>query len=321
MRFGLYGRLSWRQGAWVFGAFGLAALTLAAAMTWRATVELRAWPRVEAHVDTADVVTTGGVNGRALYAARLRLSYRYQGHDYRTFSTMPQEWDVYGFAAQAAAKRLQAGRVLVMLDPDRPGSAVPREGSGLSFIFAGFFGFFGFAFLAVAFLARRTGQRQGLDRLSPANLPASPRFAITLFVGTGALFIISAAIGAVIGPDGKNWTPAQGRVERADLVETSRGMYALRTWYAYEVNGQSEHVPVTSNTSRPFAAANALASGAVLGATAPLLVDPSNPFRVTTPQASRWQGILIPMAFGVFGLILVVLGVFIRRRQAVDGSR
>jgi len=270
---------------------------------------------VEAHVDTADVVTTGGVNGRALYAARLRLSYSYQGHDYRTSSTMTQEWDVYGFAAQAAATALRSGRVLVMLDPDRPGSAVPREGLGVTFVFAGLFGFFGFVFLAVAFLARRTGQREGLDRLSPASLPASPRFAIILFIGMGALFMISAAIGAVIGPDGKNWTPAQGRIERADLVGTSRGMYAVRTWYTYEVGGQTHRVPVTASTSRPFAAASTLASRAVVGDTAALLVDPSNPYRVTTPQVSHWEGILIPIAFGLFGLILVVIGVFIRRRE------
>jgi hypothetical protein len=315
MRLVVYRRLTWRQGAWVFGGAGLVSLVLAFYMMWELSVELRTWPRVEAHVDTADVATVRRVNGTTLYAARLRLSYSYQGRSYQTSATVRQEWNEYGLAAEEAIQATRAGQALVMLDPDRPASAVLREGSvapasGVSLVF----GVLGLVFVAFGIGALRRGRREGLDRLSPSSVPAAPRFATTLLAGMGVLWIIGAVIGSVIGQR-KSWTPMQGQVERADIVEISRGMYAVRTWYTYEVNGQTFRAPVTANTSRPFAAARRLADDAERDRTTALLVDPSNPYRVASAQTTHMEGIVIPTVFGLVGTVLIAIALLIRRQS------
>ena len=313
MRFLVY--LTPRQGMWVFGGAALATLAVAFYIAWAVTVELRTWPRVEAHVDSADVATVGSAKGRPLYAARFQLSYRYQGLNYRTSITQRQHWDEYGFAAKEATQALQAGQLTVMLDPHRPGSAIPREGAaGAPFVIAAAFGVIGILFIGFAIVAWRTGQWGGLDRV--ARLGAqSPRFAIMIFVGMGVLFIGSAVVGAIIGPEGKHWTPVQGEVTSVDVIETSPGTYAVRTWYSYIVSGQTYRAPVMANTSRSsLETAHKLASEAEHGGVAALLVDPSNPNRVTSARVSRVEGIVIPAAFGLFGIVLIAIGLVIRRR-------
>jgi hypothetical protein len=176
------------------------------------------------------------------------------------------------------------------------------------------------AFLAFGIIFLRLGQREGLDRLAGAYEPGSPRLAGAMLAGMGALFVISAAIAAVVGPQGRSWTPVQGSIERADVVEVSRGMYAVRTWFSYAVDGQTYHAPVTANTSRQeFAAARRLADGTEQGRTIALLVDPSNPNRVVSAGASRGEGILIPAVFGLLGTVCIAVAVLIRRHGT--GSR
>jgi Protein of unknown function (DUF3592) len=316
MRFVFYRLLTYRQGAWVCGGAGLAILAVAFYMARGVSVELRTWPRVEAHVDTADVATVSGPKGTTVYAARLRLSYRYQGQNYRTSATLRQEWPDYGTAASEAARVSQGGQALVMLDPNRPTSALPREGAASGpFIIAAIFGVIGLAFVSFGIGAWRTGLREGLDRIAGSGLATAPRFASALFAGMGALFIIGAVVGAVVGPQGKYWTPVQGRIDGSDVVEKSPGMFAVRTWYTYAVSGQTYRGPVTANTSRAYAAARRLASEVEQGGANALLVDPSNPNRVALATASRLQGIVMPTAFGLFGALFVAIGVLIRRRE------
>jgi hypothetical protein len=314
MRFAVYRRLTYRQGAFVFGGAGLVMLAAAAYMTWRGGVELLTWPRVEAHVDTADVLTIRGVHG-LVYAARLRLAYSYGGQNYRTSATVRQEWPDYSFAAEDAARAVGAGRVVVMLDPDRPGAPDPRMGSMGAFVIIPLaIALLGLVFAAFGGMALRVGRRVGLDRLTGSNEPGSPRVAAAWLAGMGTLFVIGAVIAAVLGPQGASWTPVQGRIESADVLEVSRGMYAVQTWFTYTLDGRTYRAPVTANTSRnDFAAVSRLAGEAEQSHTAALLVDPSHPNRVVTAGVSRAEGIVLPAAFGLVGIVLIGIAVLIRR--------
>jgi len=208
-----------------------------------------------------------------------------------------------------------------MLDPDRPAAPDLRMGSMGAFVILPLaIGFFGLVFLAFAILAFRTGQREGLDRLTGSNQMGTPRQAVAWFAGLGALFVIGAGVAAVLGPQSKSWTPVQARIESADVLEVSPGMFAVQTWFTYEVDGRTYRAPVTASTSRnDFAAVSRLAGEAEQSRTTALLVDPSNPNRIVTASTSRVEGIMLPAVFGLFGVLLCGIAAVIHRHGM--GSR
>ena len=140
-----------------------------------------------------------------------------------------------------------------------------------------------------------------------------------MFAGMGALFVISASVVAVIKPGEQRWSSVQGRVESTDLVQVSQGMFSVRTWYSYEINGQSYRAPVTANTARPFDAATSHAAETEAGRSVPLLVDPTNPERIATRDAVHAEAVILPAGFGLFGLVLIAIGAIIRRRGMGHG--
>jgi hypothetical protein len=173
------------------------------------------------------------------------------------------------------------------------------------------------------------GRRQGFDHVGEATT-ASPRMVVPVFAGMGGLFVISAVIAAMLGPQSKSWIPAKAQVDRVDVVQAStstsdRGMrqpggyaqrmYAVRTWLTYTLDGQTYTSPVTAATARNDSVAVARrASATVPGAPIDVLVDPANPYRVVTAAASRDNIILIPFIFGSIGVVLIVIAVVVRRQ-------
>ncbi len=325
-----YRRLTWRQSAWLFGGMGVACVCAAIYMSWRLGVELRTWPRVEAHVDSAQVVTRAAARStmrtatqptaspRLTYAARLWLTYAYDGRTHTTLADESAGWSDYGSAATAGNHAVQLGRVTAMLDPARPGSAVLRQGSVLGvFIFPAVIAFFGLVFAGFGSLAQRAGSRLGMDTLSGEPVAPAPRLATAILGILGALFVASAGIAAAVGPQTAAWTPLAAHVDSADAVAVSHNMYSVRRWLTYTLHGTTYHAPITASTSRnSFSAVSRSAADAVRSGAVAVLVDPQNPYRLTTTGASRATAVLIPLLFGLLGIACLGAAVWIHRTGA-----
>ena len=144
----------------------------------------------------------------------------------------------------------------------------------------------------------------------------APRMAIAIFGITGALFVGGAVVAAIVGTQSESWTPVEAHVDSAGAVQVSRNMYSVRRWLTYTLNGTTYHAPITASTSRnSFSAVSRSAAEAAHGGLA-LLVDPQNPYRVTTPGASRAAAIWLPLLFGFLGTVCLVVAVWIHRKGA-----
>ncbi len=320
--FSWYFPMSWGAGTVVFGGAGLLMLAIATYLTWQQSVELQRWPRVDAHVESADV-TTRTVYAGTVYGARLSLTYRFDGREYRGQANLHEDSD-YAVAAKAVFDANQAGQVTVMLDPRHPEMADPRLWPVWTLFFApiliGSLGL-GFSGFGLAFLVM--GRRQGFDKVGQASTQ-DPRVLWPWFAGFGALFAIAGVIGGILGPQGKSWIPAQAQVESADVVRVSvntQPMFAIRTWLTYSLAGRTYRTAVTGETSRDPAVAGRWASAASVQRAVDVRIDRGNPFRVMVGHASPVDAVLIPAIFGGFGVLFFGIGLLIRWEVLKQPSR
>lgn len=316
-----YFPLSWRAGTVVFGGIGLVVLGIAAYLTWQQAVELLRWPRVDAHVESADV-TTRTVYGGTVYGARLSLTYRFDGREYRGQATVHEDSD-YAVAAKAVFDANQAGHVTAMLDPRHPEVADPRLWPVWTLFFAPILiGSLGLGFSGFGLAAWVMGRRQGFDKVGQA-WTQDPRVVWPWFAGFGALFAIAGVIGGILGPQGSSWIPAQAQVVSADVVRVSANnqpMFAVRRWLTYSLAGHTYRTAVSGETSSDAAVAARRASAASVQREVDVRIDRGNPFRVMLGHARPLDAILIPAIFGGFGVLFFGIGLLIRRQVPKQGS-
>jgi hypothetical protein len=328
--FWFYRQLTWGQAAVAFGGFGLVLIGVAGYSTRQLAVELRTWPRVDAVVDSTAVATVAGPKGN-VYAARLWLRYTFNGHDYHVAAMTRGEWSEYAFAAADAREVQHAGHIAVVLDPRHPEIADPRLGPPLElFIVPGVFAFLGLVFLAFATAFFLLGRRQGFRHAAQAY-SSSPRPVVAILGGMGAIWVIAATVAGVHGPQSGSWRPVMARVDHADVATASVDqlsqpsspsaayigrLYAVRTWLSYTVDGQTYISPVTARLSRNDASATArLAAAITVGSVVKVFVDPGNPYRLVTESGARADAVLIPLGFGVAGLVMLVAAALIHRQM------
>jgi hypothetical protein len=329
VRLYIYRELTWRQGAWLFGGVGVITVSVAVYVAWLLNVELRTWPRVDARVDSADVITVSGVNGTS-YASRVWLFYEFNGVDHQGPATVRRRWADYASAAGDALEARRLGHLTALLDPRHPETADPRVGSIAElFLVPIIIGFLGLVFAAFAYGAVIMGRRQGFDQVG-REITARPRFALLMFGGMGLLFVVAAVLAAILGPQSKSWIPVIAQVDSVDVVQVTtsthgRGgrstAYALRTWLTYSVNGRTYLSPTTANTARSDSGAAARQGRDARRGPTDILVDPTNPYRVVAAASARRDGVLIPLIFGLIGALLIAIGILIRRQATKPHRR
>ena len=324
-----YFRLSWGQGMVVFGGIGIILLGAAAYMTWQQTVELLRWPRVDAHVESADVTTLQNTTG-TFYAARLLLTYRFNGREYRVQTNPQQNSDEYADAAKEVLDANEAGHVTAMLDPRHPEVADPRLGPvWVLFVWPFVIGTLGLVFSGFGIAFWVMGRRQGFGKVADASTQ-DPRVIWPWFAGFGAVMLIAGVVPGLVGALGKSWIPVQAQVESADVVRVSvpanmnqqtndEPMFAVRTWLRYSLDGRTYRTAVTAGTSGNDADEVAqLARAASVPRLVDVLIDPGNPYRVMTAHSSRLAAIMFPAIFGGFGVLFLGIGFLVRRTQSTS---
>jgi hypothetical protein len=316
--FWTYRQLTWGQAAVVFGGVGSLFTGIAGYGAWQLAVELRTWPRADATVDSTAVATVDGAKG-ALYAARFWLRYTFDGHDYHVTALTRLEWPDYASAAADAREAQHAGHLAVVLDPRHPEIADPRVRPPLElFVVPGLFAFLGLVFLAFATGAFLLGRRQGFRHLGQAY-SSSPRLAVAILGGMGAILVAAATVAVVHGPQSRSWRPVKARVDHTDVVSVRfyrDRTYAVRTWLSYTLYGQAYVTPVTARISRSDSSATArLAEVVPVSSVVDILVDPGNPYRLVTASGARGDAVFIPLGFGGAGLVLLVVAALIHRQM------
>ncbi len=319
MGFGLRwsGTLTWRSATVIFGGVGLLMVGFAARETGRLRGELRSWPRVLAHVDSATVTTPSSPRGD-VYTDRLWLSYQLAERDYTTPVNDNVYSSGYGSAVRAAAEAARVGTIEAMVDPRNPRKLTIHPGrwgfytgvlilGGLGLFFCGF----GALFLAM-------WRREGGDHVSSTSwdLPRPLAFAFlglmtAMFAGGGFFFLHLMRHQRTV------WRPAEARIDSVDIVRQSSSsssghsdLYATRLWISYEMGGRAYHAPMVRGSywSSYYGIARR-AEAARREGTARVLVDPDDAYDVIAKPRGIgliWLPWLFVAVGGVFLWVMVV---------------
>ena len=325
-----YRRLTWGQGACIFGAIGLALLGLALYMAWGLGVELRTWPRVQAHVDSAKVASETDPP-RDLYSARLWVTYPFGGRTYSTSSTGGMASSSYGWAVRTGESAVRAGTIEALIDPAHPASLKLRPGATWEF-FADplILGGFGLVFAAIGALCLRFGLQRGFNSPGVAYAQSSsPRLAAAFCVTMGVLFIGGAIVGFVVGLRQTTvWVPGQAHVDSTDVVQQTesntrsasntqvgpRYTYAVRSWLTYELNERTYRAPLVASTShRSYDYAQRSARDAASAGPIAVMINPRDPYDIASTRRSQVNMIVLPLVFGFFGVVCLAAAVLFKR--------
>lgn len=322
-------RLSWRGAALAFGGAGLVMVVLAAQLAYHLRTMLATRARVEARVDSADVVSglrTHGV-GRfrrdqdVVYAARVWLTYQTDGNTYAGPLVEGDSSRFYDRAMHDATEAVRLKGMMVMVDQKNPRAVVRLPGSTWSF-FGGplVLGGFGVLFVVWGAVYLRSGLGRGLDRL--AGDPDVYRMSVArgaILAGMcGILLVLTAGVLAHVENDmTAAWIPVQARVDSADVVSKSDHTYAVRKWLSYEIGGRAYRVPRIASLWRDDSGAAVRAAAAARGEIAPTLVDPSDRYNVS-PMTTAATRVWLPIIILGLGLICLAGAAIVWRRRARD---
>jgi uncharacterized protein DUF3592 len=324
-------QLSWGAAALLFcgAALVLGALTARSVRQLRA--ELATWPRVRAHVDSADVVSAIDPR-RDRYAARLWLSYRTAGVTYTAPVTDNDYTSFYGSAVRAAAAASRSGTVVALVNPQEPRALTLLPASGWQlFIGPLLLAVMAAACAGLGLFCLWRGRQHGFDAPAgtPYTEPASAGWGV-LFAGILALmFAAGAGAAAYIGRhQAATWRRVQARVDSADVVQAPRGTsgrfnsgqrspgFAVRRWLRYSIGGREYRAPLASSFATSNYGAVARAAAAAGGQVMPALVSPGDPYRILSDAQITANTVWLPLIFGGCALgCFAVMGLFWRLRS------
>jgi hypothetical protein len=288
--------------------------------------ELRSWPRVEAHVDSAAIESRNGVSRQNMYAPRLWVTYRYARRTYakRITGNYNNDWVA---AAHAVDSARRTHTVTLMIDPSTPTNVTSNAGYTVGFFIwplmqAGMSAVLLFIGIGLGVAAGKSSTgATGTSRTSPA-FHTTPRRNAAL-AGTLAIVLLAGMVAILVRWHRRptNWVATRAVVDSADVVRqsfsstSSRSSYTVRLWVGYTIGGRAYHRPVltgeawTNNQSSVERQARAIRAHAPVD----LLVDPDDPYRATM-DATVGGSTVVTLTFG--GLAVVLLGIARHRRRA-----
>ena len=291
----------------VFGGIGLALMGLATRWAMELRRELESWPRVQAGVDSAGV-TSPTHPRRDVYAARLWLTYTYDGWNYVSPVTEGVYQNDYGSAVSRSEAAARKGTAQVMLDPQHPRAVQLDPGYSWRFFFGPLiFGGLGAVFGAFGLMSMVLGLRHGMAQPAQFFIPMSPRVAVFFAAGMAVLFLGGTAVALWLGHGQRqSWVPLDAHVDSADVVRANHGTWAVRQWLSYTVRGRSYRAPLTasfatSNYQRQLGNAAAMERQGVLR----VFADPSHPYFVVSSSQRTGSTIVLPLVFGGIGAVLL----------------
>lgn len=309
-------QLSWRWAAVVFGGVGLVMLYVAGLWAWHARERLRTWPLVQAHVDSAAVVTPRAPR-QALYGPRYWVTYTLRGAMVSTVATRSVLTSDYAGVAREAERARRSGTVPAIVDPADARDLELDPGVNARFFFDSIImGALGLVFAGFGALFFVVGRRQGMDRPSQAAFTMPAAFGVAFATVMGVLFLGGAVIGARATAR-PGWAPVEARVDSADVVQETEKhstTYAPRLWLAYTVTGRAFHAPLDATwSSSNYDSQARYAADAVRAGTIRILVSPREPYDVARADQGLVSRVTFPAIFGLFALICFGMALLFRR--------
>lgn len=331
------GYLSWGSATLVFGGAGLVMLFFAIRMAARLRTELEAWPRVEAHVDSAAVASwERGGHREATYAPRLWISYTYGGGGRPTATSITGQVysSDYSGAVHAAERAMQRRTATVLVNPRDPSDLTLDPGYTWRFFFGPLLlGALGLFFTGFGALFGVMGLRRGMGSVAAASWSLSRPAAAVVFGGLGVCFLAGTALAVYFAHRANSGrVPVPAQVDSTDVVqETSnsdhgarRTLYAVQLWLAYSVRGRTYHAPVVRGAYGSSSESAARRASAARTRPGDVLVNPADPYDVTLGPASALSTAFIAGVFGLLGVVFVAIGALVwkagRRKRGRRGQ-
>jgi len=299
-------RLSWRWAAIAFGGVGLVMLYVAGLWAWRAHERLRTWPLVQAHVDSAAVLTPRAPR-QALYGPRYWVTYTLRGATVSTVTTRSVLTSDYAGVAREVERARRSGTVPAIVDPADARDLELDPGVNARFFFDSIImGALGLVFAGFGALFFVVGRRQGMDSPSQATFATPPAFGVAFATMMGVLFLGGAVIAARMTAR-PGWTPVEARVDSADVVQETQKhgtTYGPRLWLSYSVSGRAYHVPLDATwSSSNYGAQARHGAEAVRAGTMRILVSPQEPYDMARADEGLASRIAFPAIAGLLALL------------------
>ena len=298
----------------IFGGAGLVMLYIAARLASGEREQLRTWPLVAAHVDSAQVVTPQSPR-EDVYAARYWLTYQRNGWPVSTVATRGVYTSNFSSVMHEVVSARARGSIAGIVNPADPKDLQLDPGYNWHFFFdAILLASLGSVFCGFAILFAAMARRQGLDHAAQA-FAAGPDWLGAVIGGVMGVLFLGGAVFAVWSDRGQrtHWTAATATVDSADVVQSSSNnstTYATRYWVSYTLADREYHAPIrvsgsSSNRSHYVRMANDARRQSRMN----VLVSSADPYdaRTASPGAP-WATIIFAVVFGFFGLLSCALG-------------
>jgi len=319
-------RLSPRAGGTLFTAIGAVLFACAGVSAYRSVVRLRTWPAVDAHVDSATIVTPQRPR-EAVYAARYWVSYPRLGHTVKTVVTQGVFTSNYAGLARAVGLAHRSGSVRALINPtDAWALTLDTPWHGDLFFTALVLGFLALAFggLGAAFLwASGRGDAGGANSFW---IPLPARYGVVFCLVMGTLFLGTGTLAGVLSArQHRTWRRLDAGVDSADVVSSSDRngtTYAPRYWLSYAVGDSLLHSPlVQSWSSSSYQAQARRAAEAARARRMSVLVNQNDPYDVKAGRESAWVSALWYGLWGFFTLLCFGLAYVFHRISGSDKRR
>ncbi len=325
-------QLSPKWIALVLGTVGVVLLGVSVRGASQRIETLRSWPRVDARVDSGNVVSLLRRGRReAMYAGRLQLQYEFGGQRY----SVPATEEVYSshFAGQVRGvqQATRDGQVRVLLDPGDPSAPVLNAGYNAEYFLGSLiFAWIGGLLVFLAAVFWRAFRKEAPGAAKTRGSGGGARWVAVFFAVLGIGFVGGGITAFWLAHrQVTTWKPVDARIDSTDVVwrssrtsgsgsasGSSVDLYAARAWITYGMKGSAYHVPVVRGAySNDSGGAARVATLLRRSGSMTARVDPDNPFDAALKPPGAVSRFWFPALFIVPGLVCLFLTWLIGRRR------